>query len=177
MTNQTSTKSQRTPNRLFFIMLGSMSWWIWFVTACLLAVGLLGFQLGFFAALAISIVQSIGFGIQERRISAFPVQLRIGYTLLLAICFLPLMSWLFWLPTIGTFALNLFGYCLMARFLSLFPWNRSESLSLNLLYRTFFSRPRIPVSSEMLEVDGCAGGLCSIAAQVRPKSLDLNPIA
>lgn len=35
----------------------------------------------------------------------------------------------------------LFGYCTMARLVSLFPWNRSEPFSLNLVRRTFFSAP------------------------------------
>jgi hypothetical protein len=34
-----------------------------------------------------------------------------------------------------------FGYCTLARCLSLLPWNRSEPLSFALLRRTFLSRP------------------------------------
>jgi len=35
----------------------------------------------------------------------------------------------------------IFGYCTMARLVSLWPWNRSEKLSLKSLTKTFFSRP------------------------------------
>jgi len=35
----------------------------------------------------------------------------------------------------------IFGYCTMARLVSLFPWNRTEAFSGRLLVRTFFSPP------------------------------------
>ena len=35
----------------------------------------------------------------------------------------------------------LFGYCLLARVLSLFPWNRTEPFSMQLVLSTFFSAP------------------------------------
>jgi len=42
---------------------------------------------------------------------------------------------------VGTFALVLFGYCLMARILSLLPGNRTEPVSLDLILRTFLTPP------------------------------------
>jgi hypothetical protein len=71
----------------------------------------------FLAALLLSIAQSVLFFARERAFKAFPVQLRLAYTLLLIICFFPPIRWLFWLPAVGTFALVIFGYCLMARML------------------------------------------------------------
>jgi hypothetical protein len=38
--------------------------------------------------------------------------------------------------------LVIFGYCLMARMLSLLPWNRTEPITADLVRRTFLSRPR-----------------------------------
>jgi hypothetical protein len=49
--------------------------------------------------------------------------------------------WLFWLPVIGTWATVIFGYCLMARLVSLLPWNRQEEITPALLRRTFLSAP------------------------------------
>jgi hypothetical protein len=49
------------------------------------------------------------------------------------------LNWLFWLPAIGTPAQVLFGYCTLARCLSLMPWNRREPLSTELVRRTFLS--------------------------------------
>ncbi len=145
------------------------SWWIWLTTACLLVVGLAGFPFGFVAAIAISILHSFFYLIREHSLSAFPVQLRIAYTVLLVVCFIPFMRWLYWLPTVGTFALNIFGYCLMARFVSLLPWNRREPITFDLLSRTFASRPMIANPTDGVTPSGCAGGVCSIEAQVRQR--------
>ena len=48
---------------------------------------------------------------------------------------------IYWIPTIGTWAQIIFGYCAMARCVSLFPWNLSEPFSFALLKKTFLSRP------------------------------------
>jgi hypothetical protein len=48
---------------------------------------------------------------------------------------------LHWIQFVGTWALVLSGYCLMARVLSLLPWNRTEPLSAALVRRTLFSPP------------------------------------
>jgi len=125
--------------RWLIIMPQYWTWWVWLVTACLLLIGLMGRPEAFLAALLLSIAQSVLFFAWERALGAFPVQLRLAYTLLLIIClFLPI-RWLFWLPAVGTFALVIFGYCLMARMLSLLPWNRTEPITADLV------RPNISV--------------------------------
>jgi Na+/pantothenate symporter len=43
------------------------------------------------------------------------------------------MNWLFWVPAIGTLAQVLFGYCLLARCLSLLSRNRRAALSWHLV--------------------------------------------
>ena len=144
------------------------TWWVWLVTACLLLMGLTGKPEAFVAALLLSIAQSVLFFARERAFKAFPVQLRLAYTLLLILCLLPPIRWLFWLPAVGTFALVLVGYCLMARMLSLLPWNRTEPMTADLLRRTFLSRPRLRDRVDRaFSADGGAG-LCSIEAQVEP---------
>ncbi len=72
---------------------------------------------------------------------AFPVQVCNAFTGLLVLALWAPMNWLFWVPAIGTPAPVLFGYCTLARCLSLLPWNRQEPLSWRLAWRTFTSRP------------------------------------
>jgi hypothetical protein len=57
----------------------------------------------------------------------------------LTVFFWPPLTVLFWIPTIGTAAMVFFGYCLLARILSLMLWNRREASTLGLLKRTFLS--------------------------------------
>jgi len=153
-----------TVRRWLFILPQDWTWWVWLVMACLLLIGLVGLPQAFLAALLLSSAQFILFLARERAFKAFPVQLRLAYTLLLIICFLPPIRWLYWLPALGTFALVVFGYCLMARALSLLPWNRTEPIAADLLRRTFLSRPR----PNSLSSTGCGASLCSIEAQVEP---------
>ena len=154
--------------RWLFITPQDWTCWVWLVTACLLLIGLRGMPEAFLAALQLSIAQSVLFFARERAFKAFPVQLRLAYTLLLIICFFPPIRWLFWLPAVGTFALVIFGYCLMARMLSLLPWNRTEPITADLLRRTFLSRPRLLDRVGSVSSAGCGAGLCSIEAQVDP---------
>jgi hypothetical protein len=65
----------------------------------------------------------------------------VAYTgmLLLALC--GPMNWLFWVPAIGTPLQVMFGYCALARCLSLLPWNRREPLSWRLVWHTFSAPP------------------------------------
>jgi hypothetical protein len=154
--------------RWLFIMPQDWTWWVWLVMTCLLLIGLTSVPEAFLAALFLSIVQSVLFLVQERAFKAFPVQLRLAYTLLLIICFFPPIRWLYWLPALGTFALVIFGYCLMARMLSLLPWNRTEPITADLLRRTFLSRPKLLDRADNVSSAACGASLCSIEAQVEP---------
>ena len=109
---------------------------------------------------------SLLFLARERAFWAFSIQFRLAYTLLLIICYYPPMRCIYWLPAVGTFALVVFGYCLTARMLSLLPWNRAEPITVDLLRRTFLSRPRQPERPDRISSAGCGIGLCSIEAQV-----------
>ena len=159
-------------HRRFYILLDDWTWWAWTLTAILLTIGLLGQPVAFVVAMVVTVVQCIVMAVREMNVLAFAVQLRIAYLLLLMICFVPPMRWLYWLPTVGTFALVIFGYCLMARMLSLLPWNRQEALSADLIRRTFLSRPDLSRLAPLQEISGCAGGLCTIDAQVAPRKSD-----
>ncbi len=160
---------------IFYFNLTDWTWWIWLVTAICLGVGLMGIPAGFIAAMGLTSTQVIVFLVKDRSLRAFSVQLRIGYLALLVLCFIPAMRWLYWLPTVGTFALVIFGYCLMARFLSLLPWNSTEAYTMSRLRRTFFSPPDISRVERGIPEGGCAGGLCTIEAQVAPKTQTAEP--
>jgi hypothetical protein len=150
----------------FFLMPKEPTWWIWLVTAALLAVGLAAWAGFFIAALALSAGQCVFFLRTQRALTPYAVQIRLAYTTLLAVCFVPVLRWLYWLPTLGTFALVLFGYCLVARVLSLAPWNRREPLTVSLLQRTFCAAPIVGRADHGLPVSGCPGGVCEREARV-----------
>ncbi|MEN8133815.1 MAG: hypothetical protein ABFS45_27390 [Pseudomonadota bacterium] len=118
-----------------------VGWWYWLVTAGLLTFGVSGNQIGFALAIGLTIIQLIHFVFRERNITAFPIQVRFWYLMLLLVAWLEPLQWIYWVPVIGTWAQVVFGYCTMARCVSLLPWNRSEQLSLDLLTKTFLSRP------------------------------------
>lgn len=118
-----------------------VSWWYWLVTAVFLTVGVAGNPVGFHLAIGLTVVQLIHFSLRERHLSAFPIQVRFWYLLLLLVALPEPLHVIYWIPTIGTWAQVLFGYCAMARCVSLLPWNRNESFSGALVLRTFLSRP------------------------------------
>jgi len=49
------------------------------------------------------------------------------------------LHWIHWVQLAGTTARVLVGYCLLARTLSLAPWNRRQTVSFALIRRTFLS--------------------------------------
>lgn len=116
--------------KITFLRLNDYTWWFWFIIACCLLTGLLVWPLGLWIALVVSAIQTLVFIVRERSLSSFTAQLRIAYTLILTLGSIPTLNIFFWFPTIGTFALCIFGYCLLARGLSLMPWNRTRSRNL-----------------------------------------------
>ena len=126
---------------MFMIEYKDIGWWYWLVTALLLTIGVLGNELGFILAIGLTVFQLIHYVIREKGIKAFPVQVRFWYLMLLIVAFPGGMQWLYWVPCIGTWAQVVFGYCAMARLVSLWPWNREEPFTLKLVINTFLSRP------------------------------------
>lgn len=114
-----------------------LGWWYWLLTAGLLGAGLFGWQPGMILAIALCVVQIAHVMRLTRDRTAFLVQVRVVYlTLLLAGLWGPL-TWLHWMQFVGTSARVLFGYCFLARTLSLAPWNRWQPLTFGLLRRTY----------------------------------------
>jgi len=147
-------------------MLDDWTWLVWAVTAALLWVGLFAWYEAFYVVIGLTVVQTLVVMMRKQPGVGFAVQLRIAFLALLLVCLIPQMSWLFWVPAIGLVALVVFGYCLLARMLSLLPWNRSEPITIGLLGRTFFSRPDLSRVSGAQAGASCPGGLCTIDAQV-----------
>jgi hypothetical protein len=118
-----------------------IGWWYWLATVPMLAAGLYGYPQGFAAAMLLTAVQVVHYLWREGSVTAFPVQVRAAYLGLLLLAQWPLFYWLYWLQLVGTSAMVLVDYCLLARCLSLLPWNRDEPFTLKLFLRTFFSSP------------------------------------
>ncbi len=102
-------------------------WWYWALTTILLVGVLAGYSLCIQAVIALNIVQVVHFIIREKSISAFPVQVRIVYLGLLIVAQAPYMVWIFWWQLIGTSAMIPFGYCFLARLLSLYQFWLSKT--------------------------------------------------
>lgn len=126
---------------MFMIDYKDLGWWYWLVTAGFLTYGVAGNPVGFMLAIGLTVFQLIHYIIREQSISVFSVQVRFWYLMLLIVALPVPMQLIFWIPTIGTWAQIIFGYCTMARLVSLFPWNRNEPFTIALLGKTFFSRP------------------------------------
>jgi hypothetical protein len=124
--------------------------------------------------MTVTLAQCLLMVARERSLGSFTVQLRVAYLLLLLVCDIPSMQCLYWLPLLGTLALVVFDYCLLARVLSLAPWNCREAYSLDLLKRTFLSAPDLSRLQPNSTSSGCAAGLCTIEAQVAPGGSQLR---
>jgi hypothetical protein len=119
----------------------SLVWWYWLATTLLLVGAVAGNTLSLQAVIGLNVIQVIHFALRERSLTAFPVQVRVAYLGLLFMSQAPYMSWILWWQLIGTAAMVLFGYCFLARCMSLMPWNKNEEYSVGLVKRTFFSAP------------------------------------
>ena len=126
---------------MFMIDYREIGWWYWLITGCLLTAGLAGATQFFLWAIILTAIQIIHYYFREGSVSAFPVQLRIAVLLLLLVSYPEPMRLLYWVPFTGAWARVIFGYCPMARFVSLLPWNRIESFSTRLIRKTFLTPP------------------------------------
>jgi len=108
---------------------GSLAWWIWAILAGLMLLGLAGQMLARDAAMALAILQAIGYLAIYRSPRLFPTQLRIAYALWMAVSLVPPLFVMYWILAAGTTARVMTGYCAMARLLLLLPWNRSVPLT------------------------------------------------
>lgn len=118
-----------------------LTWWFWLATDVALANYLFVDREFIKGATALAAVQIPIFAWRGGGMTSFPAQVRIAYLGLLVIGLWPPLGVIHWIQLVGTTAMVLFGYCFLARCLSLLPFNRREPLSAGLLARTFFSPP------------------------------------
>jgi hypothetical protein len=128
-----------------------MDWWYWLVTDGLLIGSLAGWDWGIAPAAWLTLVQAVHYLYRERSLAAFPVQVRLGYLLLLLLGTYPPLGFIHWIQLVGTTAVVTVGYCPLARILALMPWNRSGPLSLAQVLSIIFSPP---VEGSILSVQG-----------------------
>jgi hypothetical protein len=119
--------------------LRDLGWWYWVLMVGLLGTGLFAWPEGIFLAMGLCAVQIVHVLWLTRDLTAFPVQVRIAYLAMLIAGLCEPLQWIHWMQLIGTSARVLAGYCLLARTLSLAPWNRWQPLSRDLITRTFIS--------------------------------------
>lgn len=116
-----------------------LSWWYWLLTLGLLGAGLFGWTPGIFLAMGLCAVQIVHVVRLRRDVTAFPVQIRAAYLAMLLAGLWEPFQWIHWMQLAGTSARVSIGYCLLARTLSLAPWNHWHPLTFALIKSTFFS--------------------------------------
>jgi len=115
------------------------AWWL--ATLPLLGSQIGGWAPGLDAAIALTVVQTVVAVRRDRTPEALAVQVRLVYLVLLIVGSVPPMDVVHVVLFAGTCAQTAFGYCPLARVLSLLPWNRRVPFSLGLLLHTAFARP------------------------------------
>lgn len=70
---------------MFMIEYRASSWLYWLLTVGLLTTGVSGWTAGFLLTIGLTVVQLAHFIIRERSLTAFPIQVRWGYLLLLLV--------------------------------------------------------------------------------------------
>ena len=118
-----------------------ITWWFWLATDFALANYLFIDREFIKGAIALAAIQIPVFAWRGGGLASFPSQVRMTYLGLLIIGLWPPFRIIHWVQFIGTTAMVLFGYCFLARCLSLLPFNRQQPLTIGLLLATFFSRP------------------------------------
>ena len=116
-------------------------WWYWLATDILLVAGVAGWQSGMPPVIGLTVIQAMHYLAREKRVMAFPVQVRLGYLLLLVAGLYPALTFIHWVQVVGTTAVVTVGYCPLARILALMPWNRNRPLTLQYVRKTLFSAP------------------------------------
>ena len=117
-------------------------WRYWAITVALLVGVLAGVDACLPAVIALNTVQVMHFIYREKSITAFPVLVRMVYLGMIFVAQAPYMAWVYWWLVIGTTAMVTFGYCFLARLLSLLPGINKEPYSLQLLKKTFLTPPQ-----------------------------------
>lgn len=117
----------------FIVNTSDIRWWFWLVTLATIIAALLGWEPGYPIVILISAVQVVFFLVQEKSISAYPVQIRIVYFLFSLFGLAPglLRIIMVIVLLLGTIMVTFFGRCMIAQLLKLMPWNKNRTVRLN----------------------------------------------
>jgi hypothetical protein len=133
-------------------------WWYWLLTEVALGASLAGGKAGLTVAIALTILAGIHLGLRARSMVALPVQVRAAYLGVLLLGSWPPLRALHWMQLAGTAVVLVFDYCVLARLLSLLPWNRRAPLTRARLRATFLSPPvRGSVAAALDRADATRG--------------------
>jgi hypothetical protein len=122
-------------------VLSDISWWHWLITIPLLSLRVSGTEWTIGLAIVFCAAMAAYFYLRLRSLKDFPVQIRLVYLGMLILGLAPGMSWIHWVQLIGTTVMVMFGYCLLGRLLRLFPYNRSEPLTIPLIHQVLWREP------------------------------------
>jgi len=115
-------------------------WSAWLFTLTAVGVGRAGWAAGIAVAVGSVALQAVVLA-RTRGATALAVQVRLVYLALLVLGCWPPLRVLHGLQIAGTAILLAFDYCLLARLVSLLPWNRRAPLTLARVRATFFTPP------------------------------------
>jgi hypothetical protein len=163
MNNEPTSKGYFKPH-LLMLDFQSIGWWCWLMSAGLLTASVCGWTRGLLLAIGLTLFQLLYFTALTGSVRSFQVQVRSAYLLLLLVAVPQESRFLCWIPTIGTWIMVLFGYCALARTVSLAPWNRAAPMSLSLLRQTFLSAP---VRGSFMQVCRCKPSTRTAGARQR----------
>jgi hypothetical protein len=119
-------------------------WWYWLATTIALYIGPFVDARGYSAALFITVAHLSHYLIRDRGLT-FPVQVRAGVLLFMLLGLFEPLLFFYWMLGFGGTVQVLFGYCIMARMVSLLPWNLREPFGFALVRKTFMTPPSIGV--------------------------------
>ncbi len=143
---------------MFAYQVRHIGWWYWLATVGLLAATLTGWTDGIYYSMALTACQYLHFAWRDRDPVSFPAQIRLAYLGFLVLGQWEAFHFIHYVQLVGTSVLVLAGYCLLARTLSLMPWNRRAPFTLSLM-RIAYLTP--PVRGSVLQILPAARARCA----------------
>ncbi len=119
----------------------TMVWWYIFATWAAVLYGLFVGESGFYVAIGLCMIQALYFGIEDKNPFSFSCQVRYALAAIFIAGLFEPLRWIYWIPAVGLTVRLTLNYCLLARLVSLMPWNRRDPFSWGLFRRTLFSPP------------------------------------
>ncbi|MBI2094621.1 MAG: hypothetical protein HYT89_00435 [Candidatus Omnitrophica bacterium] len=119
----------------------TVAWWYLLATQISVLYAIFIDISGVYAALVLCVAQVVHFGIEDKSFLSFSCQVRFVLAALFLTAWYEPLGWILWIPAIGLTARLTVNYCLLARLMSLLPWNRKQPLTWALVQKTLFSPP------------------------------------